>query len=74
MKTEATGIVLGGGLQLDEQLALPDHSRVRVAVETIEDRMTRYREGLKAWKELCETHPIHAEGRRFTRDELHERG
>jgi hypothetical protein len=41
MKTEATGIVLGGALQLDEQLALPDHSRVRVAVETIEDAIPR---------------------------------
>ncbi|MDA1016558.1 MAG: hypothetical protein O3A00_19140 [Planctomycetota bacterium] len=73
MKAEATGIVLGGALQLDEQLTLPDHSRVRVAVETIEDAKTRYREGLKAWKELCEAHPIHAGGRRFTRDELHGR-
>jgi hypothetical protein len=33
MKTETTGTVVAGTLQLDRHINLPDHSRVRVAVE-----------------------------------------
>lgn len=73
MKTETTGTILGGGLKLDEQITLPENSRVRVIIEEIEDSKSRFKEGLKAWKKTCEEHPIHAGGRRYTRDELHER-
>jgi hypothetical protein len=73
MKTETLGTVVAGALTLDEQLDLPDQSRVRVAVEPLEGWQARLREGWKAWNEFSNEHPIHAGGRRYSRDELHER-
>jgi hypothetical protein len=73
MKTETTGTIFAGVLQLDGRIDLPDKSRVRVAVEPLEEWRTRFQTGLKAWKQLCQDRPVNSGGRRYTRDELHER-
>lgn len=73
MKTETLGTVVAGALRLDQQLDLPDQSRVRVAVESLEGWQPRFREGLESWKAFCDEHPVRAGGRRYSRDELHER-
>jgi hypothetical protein len=73
MMTETTGTVVAGVLTLDQPLNLPDQSRVRVAVETLEGWQPKSSDGLDAWKVFCSQHPIHAGGRRYSRDELHER-
>ena len=73
MITETTGTVVAGTLALDQPLDLPDRSRVRVAVEPLEGWQARLRDGWKAWKEFSDEHPIHTGGRRYSRDELHER-
>ena len=73
MKTETFGTVMAGALQLDQRLDLPDQSRVLVAVEPLEGWQPRLQAGLESWKAYCEEHPIHAGGRRYSRDELHER-
>ena len=73
MKTETTGTVVGGALQLDERLDLPDNSRVRVAVQPLEEWRTRFQNGLNAWKQLRQDRPVNSGGRHYTRDELHER-
>jgi hypothetical protein len=74
MTTETTGTVIAGVLTLDQPLDLPDRSRVRVAIEPLEGWRPRFIAGLDAWKTFCTEHPIHAGGRRYSRDELHERG
>ena len=73
MRTETTGMIIAGVLQLDERIDLPDNSRVRVAVVPMEGWRTRFQTGLKAWKQLCRDRPVNSGGRRYTRDELHER-
>lgn len=73
MKTETLGTVVAGMLKLDQNLNLPDQSRVRVAVEPLESWQSRMRDGWQSWKAFCEEHPVHAGGRRYSRDELHER-
>jgi hypothetical protein len=73
MKTETTGTVVGGALQLDQQVDLPDHSRVRVEVEPLDEWRVRFAAGLQAWRQLRQNQPINSGGRRYTRDELHER-
>ncbi len=73
MKTETTGTIVGGVLQLDERIDLPDNSRVRVAVKPLEEWRARLQTGVKAWKQLCQRCPVNSGGRRYTRDELHER-
>ena len=73
MRTETTGIVVGGVLQLDQPINLPDNSRVRVAIEPVEEWRARFKAGLIAWQRLCQNRPIRSGRRRFTRDELHER-
>ena len=70
---ETMGTVVAGALKLDEQLDLPDQSRVRVAVEPLQGWEARFRAGLQAWKSFSEEHPVHAAGKRYSRDELHER-
>jgi hypothetical protein len=72
-KTETLGTVVAGALRLDQQLDLPDESRVLVAVEPLEGWQPRLRAGLESWKVYCEAHPVHAGGRRYSWDELHER-
>ena len=49
MRTETLGTVVAGALQLDQQLDMPDQSRVRVAVEPVENWQLRLREGLESW-------------------------
>lgn len=73
MRTQTTGTVNQGQLELDEPLDLPNQSRVQVTVELNEDWRTRYRSGLEEFKRLIRERPIYA-GIRFTREELHERG
>jgi hypothetical protein len=73
MRTETTGTIVHGGLQLDNLIDLPDQCRVRVAIEPVVDWRSRFNVGLQALQKLCEDRPIHAGGRRYTREELHER-
>ena len=73
MKTETTGTIVTGVLQLDGRIDLPDNSRVRVAIEPLEDWRTRFQTRLKAWKQRCQDRPVNSGGRHCTRDELHER-
>jgi hypothetical protein len=73
MRTETTGTIVGGTLQLDECLDLPDHSRVRVAVVPVDEWPARFQAGLNAWKEARRHSPVNCGGRYYTRDELHER-
>lgn len=73
MRTETTATVIHGGLELDGRLDLPDQSRVRVSIEPLEGWRVNFSAGLKSWKEFCEQHPVQSRGRRYSRDELHER-
>ena len=50
MRTETTGIVVRGHLQLDHPIELPDKSRVRIAVEPEEDWRIRFNAGLRRWR------------------------
>ena len=75
MTTEMTGTVVGGVLQLDGRLALPDCSRVRVRIESIpgEAEPADAKSAFESFKKLTEEHPIDSGGLRYSRDELHER-
>ena len=73
MKTDLTATVIGGSLELDAPLALPDKSRVRVTVEWLTETNEGWQTALTALDRLRRERPIRAQGLRFTRDELHER-
>jgi hypothetical protein len=71
MKAELTATIVGGLLKPDQQLALPDQTRVKLTVETISPAPDA-----AAWDALkarLEKWPVHGGGKQFTRDELHER-
>ena len=72
MSTDVTGTVLGGALKLDQPLSLPDQSRVRVTIQPVVSNEGWLR-ALDALQRLRQEHPIRSGGRRYTRDELHER-
>jgi hypothetical protein len=72
MRIEVTGTVVAGGLRLDAPIDLPDNSRVRVAVEPLQEWRARFQAGLAAWERLRQQYPINSGGLRYTRDDLHE--
>ena len=88
-RKKVTATVVNGSLQLDEPVDLPDQSRVDVTIETgAADKTSRpelsksetagrdvqsRREAFERFRKLTEEHPLHLGGRRFTREELHER-
>jgi hypothetical protein len=74
MPEAATGTLVGNTIHLDAPLNLPDETRVSLTVLPLTPERA---EALAAWeatKARLREHPIHGDGKRFTRDELHERG
>jgi len=72
MTTEVTATVVGGMFKPDERLQLPEQTRVRLTVEPIAES----RDAVAAWESLqarLRQRPVHGLGRKFTRDELHDR-
>ena len=73
MSETTTGILLGDTIQLDQPLRIPDRTPVTVTVQPI---AVPRDEVILAWERIqkrLEERPIHGGGKRFTRDELHER-
>jgi hypothetical protein len=74
MTTQVTATVVGGMLQPDETLPLPDQTRVHLTIEPIESRPSTA--GSAAWESIkarLQERPLHFGGHRYTREELHER-
>ena len=72
MTTQIAATVVGGILRTDELLQLPDHTRVQLTIEPIREKL----DPVAAWESLkarLRERPIHGMGKRYTRDELHER-
>jgi hypothetical protein len=72
MTTQITATVVGGLLKPDQALSLADHTRVKLTIEPLSEKL----EAAAAWEALkarLRERPIHGLGKRFTRDELHER-
>lgn len=72
MTTQVTATVIGGLLKPDEALPLAEHTRVKLTIEPITEEL----EPAAAWEALkarLRQRPIHASGKHYTRDELHER-
>jgi predicted DNA-binding antitoxin AbrB/MazE fold protein len=74
MSTQVNATFVNGMLKPDEPLPLKDQTRVKLTIEPIEQWS---QEGATAaWESLkarLRERPIHGGGKRFTRDELHER-
>jgi hypothetical protein len=74
MTTQMTATVINGTLKPDQTLTLPDQSRVRLTIEPIHDwSQPGAAAALAAISARLRERPIHSGGKRFTRDELHER-
>jgi len=68
-----TGVVVDGAIQLDEPIVMPNQTAVSVRIEPLP---TASKDRLLAWErtqERLKARPIHGGGKRFSRDELHER-
>ena len=73
MTHNLTGVVVAGELRLDQRLALPDQTPVSVTVQPLKAPQAQ---AIAAWESLqarIAAHPIHGGGKRYTREELHER-
>jgi predicted DNA-binding antitoxin AbrB/MazE fold protein len=72
MKAEVMAIVANGVLKPETPLPFADRTRVKVTIEPVEPDNP----ALAAWqrvKERLRQRPVHGGGKRFTREELHER-
>lgn len=72
MLTQFTATVVDGMLRPDEPLGLPEESRVNVTINTVSNP-TKALAALQSLQERLKLRPVCTDGRRFTRDELHER-
>ena len=73
MKKIITGTLVDHVIQLDQQVDLPNHSRVSVSIEPIERDAEKAKAALGRFLKRAEDRAFDSGGRRFTRDELHER-
>ncbi len=86
MKTQVEATFVGGQFKPDEDVPLAEDTRVKLIIEVLDDDIENVDEDLKfhgdaqkslaAWqslKEFLKKNPIHGGGKRYTRDELHER-
>lgn len=83
MKTQVAATYLGGQFKPDEKIPLADDTRVTLTIEVIEDECDDEAEpapdpqkSVAAWgrlKACLKERPIHGGGKRYTRNELHER-
>ena len=73
MSTQITGTIIGGRLELDEPIALPDQSRVNVVISPRSEECAPRIEAFERWRKHIQEHPVDSGGMRFTREELHER-
>jgi hypothetical protein len=74
MITQVNATFTGGILKPDESLPLAEESRVRLTIEPLE--VWSQVRAIAAWEALrarLRERPLHGGGKRFTRDELHER-
>lgn len=75
MIAKAVGTIDGDIIRLDQPLGLPDASRVELTITPLDVAATGHRwdEFMDDLERLCDEEPIGSGGRRYTRDELHER-
>jgi hypothetical protein len=72
MRTEFTATMINGVPTPDVPLPIPDLTRVRLIVETIEPEL----DSVAAWnaiKAKLKLRPTYGDGKKYSRDELHER-
>jgi hypothetical protein len=74
MKSNFSGTIFGGGVQLDERVELADECRVHVTIIPVDQWNGRWDQILTDLEELRIAHPIHSGGLTYTREQLHERG
>ena len=73
MSQTLTGVVIDGEIQLDRPMTLPDQTPVSVTVQPLPQSKAG---AIAAWEttlQRLKERPIHGGGKRFSRDELHER-
>jgi hypothetical protein len=77
MTTQIEATLIDGLLKPDQPLPLPDQTRVRLTIEPMtpieEWSPEKARAAWEAIQQRLKEHPLHFGGKKFTRDELHER-
>ena len=72
MQAEVLGTVENGALTLDAALPFPNHTRVKITVETVGSAADR----LAAWERMMarlDERPVRGDGKPFNREELYDR-
>jgi hypothetical protein len=83
MNTQVAATYIGGQFKPDENLPLPEAARVTLTIELLDEDQEPESQpppdakkslaALKALQARLKERPIHGGGKRYTRDELHER-
>jgi hypothetical protein len=72
MRTELTATRINGVPTPDVPLPIPDQTRVRLIVETIEPKLDSIA-ALNSLEERLRLRPVQGGGKKFTRDDMYER-
>jgi hypothetical protein len=67
------GTIIGGAIQLDQPINLPNHSRVRVTIVAVDQVERVLDTALAGLERLKREQPIGSGGLKFTREQLNER-
>lgn len=70
---EFNAVVENGLIRPDQPLNLPDRTRLRVSITTVVPSPEQRDEALRRLREISERGLFNSGGKKFTRDELHER-
>lgn len=73
MSTIIKATFVDGVLKPEERLDLVDGTKVRLTLDTWADVQKQAVMACAELDQVCEDFPIHSQGRRLTRDELHKR-
>jgi hypothetical protein len=73
MIAKAVGTIDGDVIRLDQPLGLPRASRVELTITPLAVSRGGWDEFMDDLERLCDEQPVGSGGRRYTRDELHER-
>ncbi|NLX96970.1 MAG: antitoxin family protein [Rhodopirellula sp.] len=73
MSQVITATVVNGVLKPEQDLGLPSGTKVRLVVDPWDEVRAHHEEAFGELDRLCDEFPIASQGRRLTRDELHER-
>jgi len=73
LETQVEGTLVDGVVRLDENVDIPNNSRVTIIIRELDQNQSEQKAALQSFLKRADDRRFTSEGERFSRDELHER-